>query len=799
MRVWDLKSGEPLSLTLAADARLSHTDYCDDQIWELQLGDGDPPALALYTTYGLRARSLRIFPLFTEDDLTISDPGSFDRPPKINQFFPNYMRLTFSPFPSIDVEIEYWVPSSKAIGGRINIANNGRFPRKIRLDVVALLTPSEGQRMAPANVETAPCLVSYTDGLAPVVFLTGGPQAISSPYPALRLDVDLQSRDTRRLTFSHAALPSLEDSFSMVRGITARPWDAETARLVLSNAGQVEIYTGNADWDVAFALTQKLALNLFLSPTEHLQNPSFVLTREPDQGYSLQGDGRDYNHLWNGQPPLESFYLTGIILPCAPQLAKGLLRNFLSSQTKKGSVDWKPGLAGQRCHFLATPILASMAWLIYQWTEDRTFLEKVFPLLLDFLNSWFSPDHDRDGDGIPEWDHPTQADLEDHHIFSRWDSWAHGVDIAYVESPALCAFLYKECQSLIKIATLINSNIPVDGLVSLADNLRTVLENAWSSETASYRYWDRDTHSSPSGELIGERNGSGILPIQRHFEDPIRLLVHLRSDGESTLRPNFFVHGESISGQHRVERIGASQFRWFHGFGTLTGQRVYSSLEHIDINGLDDNVQVKVFSVGYDFQDHANLLPLWAGIPDDKRAETLVRETLTSPKHFWRPYGLPACPDRVKEQDDDQCRNVHLPWNNLIGEGLLSYGYQAEAAELVSRLMKAVTQTLKGKRAFQRYYNADNGQGSGERNALSGLAPLNLFLESLGVRLISSSRVHLTGFNPFPWPVTIKYHGMSVLCKKDSTTVTFPDGQSVVVEDPSPQYVSLISEKSDLD
>lgn len=62
MREWSLKSGDPLSLVLASDARLGSPDYCDDQIWELKLGDGDPPAIAVETTYGLHARMMRMFP-----------------------------------------------------------------------------------------------------------------------------------------------------------------------------------------------------------------------------------------------------------------------------------------------------------------------------------------------------------------------------------------------------------------------------------------------------------------------------------------------------------------------------------------------------------------------------------------------------------------------------------------------------------------------------------------------------------------------------------------------------------------
>ncbi len=798
MRVWNLQSGDPLSLTLAADARLSPTDYCDDQIWELQLGGGDPPAVALYTTFGLRARSLRIFPLFTEDDITLSDPASFAVMPSIKQFFPNYLNLDFSPFQGIDVKIEYWVPLSKAFAGRISITNNGRFPRNIQLDLVAQLTPSEGQRMAPAEIENAPCLSSQTDGLSPLVFLTGGPKAISSPFPALRLDIELPTGSSHQYTFSHAALDEQEHSFSLARGIAARAWDAEITRIEFSNASLVEVYTGDPDWDTAFALTQKLALNLFLGPTNNLQEPSFVLTRQPDQGFSLKGDGSDYNYLWNGQPPLESYYLAGVILPSAPQLAKGLVHNFLSSQTEDGSVDWKPGLGGQRCRFLATPLLASLAWRIYQSTEDRAFLEDTFPQLLDFFYAWFTPERDRDGDGVPEWDHPTQAGLEDHPVFSRWAEWAQGVDISMVESPALCAFLFRECQSLIAIAALLERTEPVAALLSIQDNLRVALENTWSEKAGSYLYWDRDTHNSQSGELIGQISGSGILSIQRSFDQPIRLQIHLHSDAEITLRPSVFVHGENISGQHRIERIEADQFSWVHGYGTLTGQFVYSSLEQLEFKGLTDNVQVIVNSVGYDTQDLTNLLPMWAGIPNERRAEMLVGETITSPERYWHPFGLPACPDQPENIPEELCNNVHLPWNVLIGEGLLNYGYREEAAELVNRLMKTIIRTLKGKRAFQQYYHADTGQGSGERNAVSGIAPLGLFLDTLGVRFISSRKVHLTGLNPFPWPVTVKYLGISVLRGKQNTIVTFPDGQTVVVDDPAPQFVSLIPQKTNL-
>jgi hypothetical protein len=137
------------------------------------------------------------------------------------------------------------------------------------------------------------------------------------------------------------------------------------------------------------------------------------------------------------------------------------------------------------------------------------------------------------------------------------------------------------------------------------------------------------------------------------------------------------------------------------------------------------------------------------------------------------------------------CRSAHLPWDALIGEGIVAYGFRQEAAELVSRLMAAIIHNLKQNSAFSHYYHVETGGGMGERNTLAGLAPLGLFLETLGVRLLSPCQVHLSGFNPFPWPVTVKYRGLTVLRQDKTDGITFPDGQSHTVTDPTHQIVSL--------
>ena len=791
MRNWNLKAGDPLSLTLAADARLTQPSYCNDQIWELTLGGGEPSALALQTTYGLRARGMRLFPRFTEGITSLTDPAQFAAPPVVRQFFPNFIKVTGTPFPEIEVTAEYWLPDSQAVAGRLVIANRGQEARQLRLDWVAALLPIEGaQGMAPATFEFAPALAGQIEEFAPVVFITGGAIPTLSPFPALVHEIELEPGAACQYTWCHAALDTPEASFAAARQFAASRWEAEKARVELLNASQVEILTGDPDWDAALALSQKVALGLFSGPTEHLPYPSPLNARRPDDGFSPCSGG-DYGPLWSGQTALEAYFLSGLLLPAAPGLARGLLLNFFAAQGEDGSLDWKPGLGGQRGGRLATPLLASLAWRIYLATEDRALLETVFPQLLAFQDMWFDPHHDRDEDGVPEWDHPLQTGLDDHPLFARWHPWAQGVEASVVESPALCAMLARECQSLIKIARLIGQEQALEELQARIARLSAAVEAAWDDQAACYRYWDRDAHNSPPLVVLGERQGPGVLEINREFDQPLRPVLRVLSGGESTRRVQVFLHGAGPAGNHRVERIPSERFSWFPALGTATSERVYAGLEYAEIQGVGEDDLVSLCSAGLDSQDISNLLPLWAGLPTKEQAHKLIRRSITAAKRYRRPYGLPTCPGTPADPDAQACQAVHIPWCSLIGEGLLAYDKRQAAADLVGRLMRAVIQSLKSSGSFRRGYHAETGQGSGERDALAGLAPLGLFLDTLGVRLISERRVALSGFNPFPWPVTVRYRQLTVLRQSDRTQVIFPDGQAVSVTDPEPRIVSL--------
>ncbi|MBN1305177.1 MAG: hypothetical protein JXA13_12145 [Anaerolineales bacterium] len=789
MRTWSLHPGDPLSLTLAADARLCTPDYTNDHIWELELGSGEPGALSLRTTYGLRARSMRIFPRFVENRNEIIDPAAFAEPPCIRKFYPNFLQLEFSPMEGIEVTSEYWAPVSQVIANRLTIKNGTPTSIDFSLEICAVLFPLEGSGFRLIQHQMVKALGAESGNLAPVIFLTGGPDEGEGAYPALCLNVKLEPGERRQYTWAQAALSDHQASFDLARLTAARQWDAERARIELVNtADHVDIRTGDPDWDAALAFSQSTAFSLFFNGNDHLPKPSFVLARQPDHGYSRTGDGSDYPSNWNGQAPLDSYYLSSL-LPGAPRMVRHLFDNYLAAQSEGGYIDCKPGLGGQHGNFLAAPLIASLAWKVFLDNQDVGFLENVFSPLLKFFWAWFSPSHDRDGNGLPEWEHLLQTGFEENPLHDLWNPWSQGVDITCVQSPALLAMLFHEAQSLIKMAQQLHQQGEASLLSAQAEKLREAVENSWSSRSGLYQYTDRDTGLTQKGKILAKRKGPGDLSVKTKLEKASRLLVEITTEQTAAARPQVSIH-EFVT-KEASENLSSGQFQWRTGGLAATTQQVFNKVGKVKVRGIGKQDQVVVRTIDLSIEDHTLLTPLWAGIPDLQRAQNMIGRAILDAQKFDRPFGLPACPSVPDPQAETFFSSVYLPWNQLVGEGLLAYGFRNEAARLVAHLLTGIIKNLKKSQAFYQHYHAEIGSGLGERNSLVGLAPVGLFLKALGIERISPKRLHLTGLNPFPWSVTIKYRDLAIVCHSDRTEISFPNRPVTTVIDSFPCTVAL--------
>ncbi len=795
MREWSLIHGDPLYLVLAADASLVKTSYVDDHIWSIQLRSGDPPALGLATTFGLRARNFRLFPRFTEAYSTVSDPQEFNTLPIIRHIQTNYISLEFAPFLDINVVFDVWVPESNCCYGSITLENNGNTVRNIELDLVTQLSTSDGERMAPHAIEGATILAGKTANLVPILFVVGGATIGAGTYPALSMSVKLLPGKS----VHHAwAIPGSQDqlsAFELARVVVGQNWDAAIARLDVFHSGKLEIFTGNPDWDAGLAASARLANNLLVGPTEYLPHKSFVYSRNPDQGFSIIGDGSDYDLAWRGQTPFENYFLTDILLPHSLETCKELLKNFLFRQRDDGFVSNQPGLSTNRSNILATPILATTALKISEFDPDIEFLTEIYDGLYLLLNHWFTPMNDRDEDGIPEWSHVQQTGIEDNPFYSNWKEGSLGMDIRLVESPSLGSLLLMECKSLRKIANFIQREENMPQLDDWTKRLEVFLDHCWNPEYLRYMDRDRETHSSPQHVLLGQITGPGKLPVRQSYAQKQRLIFYLHTEANGSRQPEITIHGKDAGGKFCTHRISADKFNWFFDRGFVTSEETYNQIEWIRFENILPQDRLRVMTATYQQNSLAHFLPLWAGIPDIEKASKMIETSLLNPDEFLTENGLSIFSRQDRVSGGETTRTIFPIWHLPILEGMLTYGYRREAARIFTLLSRCIIDSLKSQNCFRRNYDGITGSGTGERNHLNGIMPVGLFLRILGVKAINSKKVYIEGQNPFPWSVTVRYKGTSIHRQNNMTTVVFANGKSIDVENTSPCMITLDEDK----
>lgn len=783
VRRLNLTLADPLCLTLAADARLSPVNYVNDIIWQVVLGGGAPPALAVETRLGLRALDLRIFPRFLRQESDLVDPLEFSSPPVVQEQLPGYLLITAAPFSGIHLSMEVWIAASSTIAGRLTLRNDSILSESLRVQLCGLLSPlGDGRAFSPQELDASTVLAGKTSGLCTLLLTAGEPRSASGPYPNLTHEVDLYPGSEKQIQWAFAALPEMEDALQLARLTCNRPLDAEVTRAELLHTSQcVQVVTPRQDWNAALYLGQTAAMRLLMPPGPALPRTGFVLAREAEHGYSLRGDGSDYTHLWNGATALDAWYLAGLLLPGAPILARGLVENLLASARPDGAVDFKPGPAGQRSQILAQPILASLALKIHQATPEPAWIKHIYPPLLTFVRLWMSKTGWPEKDCLPVWEHVLQSGLEQAPIVDRWHPGSQGADIRQVVSPALGAFLYRECRSLLEMARLLRKAEDAAWLESAAEAARTAVEACWDEKAGTYRYRDIISRQSLPGAVLLQSQTDGKTRLRRKFTPARRLYLRILSPGGPAAL-TLHLRGQDAAGQPCEESLTPQQIRWLQNCGRGHSQAFFSQIETVEVLGLPDGADLSLYTLDYTQPDISLLLPLWAAIPDPERARTLIESTLLP--RYLRPYGLSICPVDENPMPNPQLACALLPWNDLLGEGLAHYGYHHQAADLFGRLMDALVNTLKLERAFIAPLCSLEQPASGEKNVLSALPPLGLLGNILGLHRISTNEVILQNQCPLPGPITVQYLGTDITFQTKSSVVRFPGGESVTVTKP---------------
>ncbi len=788
LRRWQLDSRQSLALYIAADARLSLTDYTNDQVWQLDLGQADRPTLALQTQYGGRVGLASIVPMWLYQGRVIYQYQSYHRPPHITHFAPNYLRAEADLLPTLSLVAEYWAMDSRALGAQFTLKNDSEHPLNLRLDLFAHVGAQGREQklgIITYDVNRNAIHMGAMPRLNPVVVMPNATTDADNRSPKIGIDVAIEAQKSLAIRFVHAGLADPQSSLTFAQRWLAENWDTHLQSIANHAKAIPIIQTGDADWDWTIACAINRVIQAFFNPTAHLPAASFVSARLPNYGYSAKGDGSDYGRYWDGQDPLLSYQLIPFLATVHPDFARGIIHNYLARRSEDGFVDRKPGLGGQKQALLCNPILARMTWNYYQITGDKAFLETAFPQLWRFFQRWFAPDCDQDGDGIPEWQDERQMGYVAFPTFATWQTWSQGADVRLVESPDLIAYLLSEALCLQRIADVIGQKEAHQALEARRKTLYDALDTMWSGQ--HYYYRDRDTHRTQQGfSILSGGRGDQSHLLDATIAPPNRLIIKLVGGFSQSVKINLKIDGIDDKGAPIVESADEKAFLWQNRQAVYTTRAVFSQVHHIQCEGLSRVHTIHARTLDTTALDINCLLPLWSGaIPADKLASLVA--IISDEAHFDRPNGAPMVSAQDAHYDPASANGggaVWPLWVGLLVDGLLEAEFAREGVALLHNLLQAQTIALQQSGHFDEFYHSDTPQGLGTPNHLGGVVPLTAFLRAIGVFIAGHDRVWVGG--PFTWKrgITIEQHGVTVKRTRKQTLITFPSGHKVKRDNP---------------
>lgn len=808
IRRWEIDHSVPFDFQIASDARFSRTDYTDDQVWTVKLGEKDNPALAFQTQFGGRAGLASLVPMWILEGRTVYQFQTYSTPPIFTHFAPGYLRAEGKITPELDLVAHYWSMESRAAGGEFFVTNTGDTDVNLRIDLfghVAINGRDRKLNVLTFRDDSIALHLGQIGNINPVAVLEGSTLSIYGGHissPKIGSKWMLPPGTSVHIPFVVAGLAEMRDSVSLAMNWLARPWKPFFEQIDLEARTIPKIYTGNDEWDKVLDLSFTHVVNSFMKATNSLPNASYVGARASNRGWSKRGDGADHMRAWAGQDPTLAYLLVPIMASIEPDFAKGIIRNYLSTQDDSGFIDRQPGLAGQRQGAMMMPILARMAWAVYQHTEDDSFLEEIFAKLSVFFKRWFNHDMDADSDGVPEWQSERQLGYIAFPTFAMGQPWGQGANIRQMETPDLLAYLISEADALRDMANQLGEDDKT--FTDQLEQLEAKLEEFWDGERYTYR--DRDSHiTTGNSPLLNGVAGDEEHRIEASLIAPNRVII--RVVGGVSHRPKITLHLHGRDKDDRPVQLKAESddFLWLNRQGMYTTSEAFSKIDSIKIDGLSRVYKIYADTVDSSRFDINHLLPLWTGRLSKDHAKSLVK-FVTDKNHFLRPNGITMVSAEDKDFDPSNANGgggIWMYWLSLIGEGLVKSGYRKEAVSVVKSVLDMLTTVINEDGHISQFYNSDVAQGYGEDGYVGGVAPLNLLMEAIGVRIVSHRKVWVGGEHVWGRNISVEQHGVTVKRAKKSITVSFPSGHEVkldgeadwqMVLDPEPIQETVLEE-----
>lgn len=742
---------------LAADHNLSMIDPTNDHIWQITTESGEPPAIGIGSTYGLRAFSMRVFPRFQQNRISISDPNAFFEFPSVIFSASNFIHIHFSPFNFIDVNMRVWVPSSQVIVGQVNLGLKTEQPEVLTMEWVAMLSPfTGGTPMTAIDYSINTILTGKSRNLEPVFLLTGAPRAGLSASPGLGVNLSLRPGLPRQFTWVLASLENREISFYAARKYSASLLEAEQLKIEMTNKKRsLTVITSDANVNTKILQSQNRMQQLVLPPFEKFQFETFMQSRSVDHGFSNSHDATDSGPNWGIQTATDAWLASRIVLPAQPEFIKGVLQNFIDQQAANGSIEMLTSWAGKRTGKLCTPLLASLAMDLHECLSDEEWLAMVYPSLLRSFQAWFLDQHRENEIGFPRWEHPLQLGFADSSDNGEGETKDWSTFVCTAESPALAALLFRECEILSKMAVILGYGEDVAWLEKKTIQLKTLVIDCWYEKNARFQNRDLVNHSwvKPGKVIIYHRNGSFPIHDKKSSSSFTILKVKFR---DGVVHP-FLIEVAFNKGKKLT--LTEKEFELSGNYGIALLDRTLESVKAIKISGLLRSESVTINEPDFTSFDPTLIIPYWAGAATPAQAANF----------FTRHLDLIESPGESKELIPSYLKVMLI-------ESLIRYKMEEEAARLF------LTWYLDKKTVPEA--GAANGTRKpirDEYNHLDDLIPIHTLLTLSGISCWTPNEIAIENINLHLGPITVQY-GQTVLeLSRDTCVIKQENGETSTI------------------
>lgn len=797
LRQWELTSDSPYTLHLASDARLSKTSYINDQSWDILLGSGDEAAIKLQTRYGSRTDLTSLVPMWQVDERVIYQAQTYHNAPIISAFAPNRMILHADIMPNVALIADHIVFSSQVMGGQYTIENNTKKTLTIRLDLFGhSIAKDEEQKLAiitMANDAGHALSLGKYKRLAPVVLVEGGnadSMKTGNARPKVGTNITIKAGTSETVRFVHAGLDDIRQSLAEARRWLVADWATFIATIETASQAIPTIQTGNLDWDIVIASSYNRAVQSVLRANGIFPRETFINAREPKYGFSRAGNGTDHPRMWQGQAVDSAYLLTPILASIYPKAAEGIIRNYVALQKRDGFIDLLPNLGGEHSDILCTPILARMAWRVYDITGNQAFIEDNFNGLKEFFDYWLA--QDVDDDGVPEWLDQRQTHYAAFPIFGMGREWTQGANLSTIETPDLIAYLLSEADALIRMADIVKDKRAKSDLAKAIETLSQALDSFWHDDHYAYR--DRDTHVTSTGKVIlDEGKGDAEHILEEALLIPNRVIVKITGGSRHVPKVTLHIAGINTEGDPVRETANFGAFYWYTGEGVYTSKTAFSQINKIWCEGLSRVYSITAKTLDTTLMDINTLVPLINIIPD-KHSKALAKLALDD-DIFLRPNGITMSPANQANFDPanaDGAGGIWMYWQTLVGIGLIEAGKGSKVADIVKSQLDMLVSILQTSHQTAQFYHSDEPKAISEKGHLNGIAPLYLLQNLMGVLISRNDTVVLN--QDFGWgrAVTIRQHSVYVRRTTKSIKVEFASGHTVELDAPLQESITII-------